>query len=100
MKKEAKPTDVVLEIKDLWVHDARGLIAVKGVNFSVSKGEIVGIAGVEGNGQSELVEALTGLRDTSRGQIFLKVKVLRNFHLESEEEQALHIYQKIVRIQV
>ena len=73
-KKEAKPTDVVLEIKDLWVHDARGLIAVKGVNFSVSKGEIVGIAGVEGNGQSELVEALTGLRDTSRGQIIFEGK--------------------------
>ena len=73
-KKEAKPTDVVLEIKDLWVHDARGLIAVKGVNFSVSKGEIVGIAGVEGNGQSELVEALTGLRDTSRGKIIFEGK--------------------------
>ena len=73
-KEDAKPTDVVLEVKDLWVHDARGLIAVKGINFSVAKGEIVGIAGVEGNGQSELVEALTGLRDTSKGEIVFEGK--------------------------
>ena len=68
-KTKAKPKDTVLEVKKLWVHDPRGLIAVKGVSFNVCEGEIVGIAGVEGNGQTELVEALAGLRSTSRGEI-------------------------------
>jgi simple sugar transport system ATP-binding protein len=60
-KDEANPKDEILNVNDLWVHDARGLLAVKGVNMNIRQGEIVGIAGVEGNGQTELVEALTGL---------------------------------------
>ena len=68
-KTKAKPKDTVLELQELWVHDARGLVAVKGVSFNVCEGEIVGIAGVEGNGQTELVEAIAGLRSTSRGKI-------------------------------
>ena len=68
-KDEAKPEEEILNVEDLWVHDARGLLAVKGVSLNIRKGEIVGIAGVEGNGQSELVEALTGLRKTSQGSI-------------------------------
>ena len=66
-KEEAKPTEKVLEVKNLWVHDARGLLAVKNLSLDVHKGEIVGIAGVDGNGQTELVEALSGLRPTSKG---------------------------------
>src|SRR5512132_2533136 len=63
--------DVLLEIDDLHVLDDRGLPAVKGVSLSVRAGEIVGIAGVDGNGQSELIEALTGLRKRESGRIII-----------------------------
>ena len=68
-KEEAQPKEEILNVQDLWVHDARGLLAVNGVSLSINAGEIVGIAGVEGNGQSELVEALTGLRKASKGTV-------------------------------
>ena len=91
-KEKSKPTDVVLEVKDLWVHDARGLVAVKGVNFEVAKGEIVGIAGVDGNGQTELVEALAGLRDTSRGEILFEGKnIEKNSPRQRRREGLAHI---------
>ena len=73
-KEEAKPTEKVLEVKNLWVHDARGLLAVKNLSLDVHKGEIVGIAGVDGNGQTELVEALSGLRPTSKGEVIFDGK--------------------------
>ncbi len=66
-----EPKDVVFEVEDLWVKDNRGLDAVKGVSFSVRAGEIVGIAGVAGNGQTELVEAITGLRKVEKGKVRL-----------------------------
>jgi simple sugar transport system ATP-binding protein len=59
----------LLEVHDLEVRDARGLPAVRGVRFDVCAGEIVGIAGVEGNGQHELIECLAGLRPPARGQM-------------------------------
>ncbi len=59
-KPPAEPLDLVLEVRDLEIEGKHGK-AVKGVNFSVRAGEIVGIAGVEGNGQTELMEALAGL---------------------------------------
>jgi general nucleoside transport system ATP-binding protein len=61
--------DVLLEVEDLWVSDDRGIEKVRGVSFAVCAGEIVGIAGVDGNGQTELIEALTGLRRAERGVI-------------------------------
>jgi simple sugar transport system ATP-binding protein len=61
--------DVLLEVEDLWVSDDRGIEKVRGVSFEVRAGEIVGIAGVDGNGQSELIEALTGLRRATRGVV-------------------------------
>jgi simple sugar transport system ATP-binding protein len=70
-KPPAKPSDVVLRVENLWVKDYRKLDAVKGISFEVRGGEIYGIAGVAGNGQTELVEALTGLRKPERGRIFL-----------------------------
>jgi len=66
-KAPAQPGQPVLEIGALEVLDARGLPAVRGLSLTVRAGEIVGIAGVEGNGQAELVEALTGLRRWSAG---------------------------------
>lgn len=70
-KPQARASDVVLRVENLWVKDYRKLDAVKGVSFEVKKGEIYGIAGVAGNGQSELVEALTGLRKPEKGKVFL-----------------------------
>jgi simple sugar transport system ATP-binding protein len=61
--------DVVLEVEDLAVTDDRGVRAVDGVSFAARAGEIFGIAGVDGNGQSELVEAITGLQTADEGRI-------------------------------
>lgn len=61
-KKDATPKEVVLEAKDLVVDSKNPKHSIKNISFQVRAGEIVGIAGVEGNGQSELVEAITGLR--------------------------------------
>jgi ABC-type uncharacterized transport system ATPase subunit len=71
-KTPAKPGDVVLEIDDLHVLDDRKLEAVKGVTFDVRAAEIVGIAGVDGNGQRELVEAIMGLRRPTSGTVSLE----------------------------
>jgi general nucleoside transport system ATP-binding protein len=70
VEKEAPKTgDVLLDVKDLRVLDDRGLEAVRGVSFQVRAGEIVAIAGVDGNGQTELIDAITGLRKTEEGTI-------------------------------
>jgi simple sugar transport system ATP-binding protein len=66
-KSIADPGDVVLKIDELEVNDDRGQIALDGLSFEVRAGEILGVAGVEGNGQRELVEAITGLRKPSVG---------------------------------
>ncbi|WP_230972327.1 ABC transporter ATP-binding protein [Archaeoglobus neptunius] len=63
--------DVVLKVQNLWVRDDRGLFAVRGVSFTIREGEILGIAGVSGNGQRELEEAIAGIRKVHRGSIFL-----------------------------
>jgi simple sugar transport system ATP-binding protein len=68
-KGAAAPGDVVLKLSDLTVADERDLVAVDGVDLEVRAGEIVALAGVQGNGQTELVEAITGLRHTLRGSI-------------------------------
>ncbi|TGV56441.1 ABC transporter ATP-binding protein [bacterium M00.F.Ca.ET.141.01.1.1] len=62
----------VLEVKDLWARDDRRLPAVRGASFTVRAGEVVGIAGVAGNGQTELAEVLSGLRPASHGEAWLK----------------------------
>jgi simple sugar transport system ATP-binding protein len=68
-KPPGTPGEEILHIEDLHVADNRGLPAVKGITLSVRAGEIFGIAGVEGNGQTELVEAITGLRKPRQGFI-------------------------------
>jgi simple sugar transport system ATP-binding protein len=68
-KAPAQPGEPLLEVKDLVVVDERGLAACRGASFDVKAGEIVGIAGVDGNGQTELIEALTGLRHPASGTI-------------------------------
>jgi general nucleoside transport system ATP-binding protein len=68
-KTAATPSDPLLRVEDLVVLDDRGLEAVRGVSFEVRAGEIVGIAGVDGNGQTELIDGLTGLRTTQSGRV-------------------------------
>ena len=71
-KSAAIPGDEILNVVNLQVHDDRGLPAVEGVSFGLQRGEILGIAGVQGNGQTELVEALTGMRAIDGGRVFIK----------------------------
>lgn len=71
-KEEAQPKEVVLEISDLVVNENRGVPAVKELSLDVRAGEIVGIAGIDGNGQSELIQAITGLRKVKSGSIKIK----------------------------
>jgi general nucleoside transport system ATP-binding protein len=68
-KRPSEPAETLLEVEDLHVTDLRDLEAVRGVSFSVRAGEIVGIAGVDGNGQTELIDAIAGLRKPGLGRI-------------------------------
>lgn len=70
-KKAATPGESVLSVRDLVVLDPDGRVVVDAVSFDVRAGEVVGIAGVQGNGQTELVETLTGLRATNSGEVRL-----------------------------
>ena len=71
-KVAADPKEVILSIKDLVVNENRGIPAVKGLSLDVRAGEVVGIAGIDGNGQSELIQAITGLRKVKSGEILIK----------------------------
>jgi ABC-type uncharacterized transport system ATPase subunit len=75
-KPASQPGDTLLELRNLNVKDDRGLPAVRDVSFQVKAGEIVGIAGVEGNGQSELIEAITGLRPSTSGEVVVGGRVI------------------------
>jgi simple sugar transport system ATP-binding protein len=70
-KKPANPGEVFLSVRNLTVKDNRGVVMVDNVSFDVRDGEIVGIAGVAGNGQSELLEAITGIRKPTSGEIWI-----------------------------
>ncbi|MEW5988459.1 MAG: ABC transporter ATP-binding protein [Chloroflexota bacterium] len=70
-KQAARPGEVVLDVQGLTVRDERGVEVIKNVSFQVRAGEILGIAGVQGNGQTELAEALSGLRAAQSGHIYL-----------------------------
>lgn len=69
IEKSGEPGEVLLEVDDLHVADNRGLEAVDGISLAVRAGEILGIAAIEGNGQSELLEAITGLRRADSGRV-------------------------------
>ncbi|MCF6344434.1 MAG: ATP-binding cassette domain-containing protein, partial [Devosiaceae bacterium] len=73
-KGKANPQEIKLEVKNLEIKDDIGVTRVKGVSFNVRAGEIVGIAGVSGNGQSELLEAISGMRKQSSGEILVNGK--------------------------
>ncbi|MBE1553403.1 ABC transporter ATP-binding protein [Sporosarcina limicola] len=93
-KGPSHPTEEILHIENLVVEDYRGIEKVKGLNLSVRKGEIVGIAGIDGNGQSELIEAITGLRKVKSGKIKLNSKDITGKHPREITESGLgHIPQ-------
>ncbi|WP_117152422.1 ABC transporter ATP-binding protein [Paraliobacillus quinghaiensis] len=93
-KTPPKPKDVVLSIKDLQVKDIRNAMMVKGLNLDVKAGEIVGIAGIDGNGQTELIEAITGLRPSESGEILLNNKAITNMSPRKVTESGIsHIPQ-------
>lgn len=77
-KKNQEPGEVVLDVKNLHAKDYRDVEIVKGLNLQVRRGEIVGLAGVDGNGQTELVEVLTGLRKGESGEVKVLGKDLFN----------------------
>ena len=77
-KKEMTPGELVLEVKNIHARDYRGVEILRGLNLNVRRGEIVGLAGVDGNGQTELVEILTGLRKAEEGEITLLGKDVYN----------------------
>ena len=75
-KGEAKPGAIKLQVKNLTVKDTRGVTMVDNVSFDVRAGEIVGVAGVAGNGQSELIEAISGIRRAISGSVELDGKAI------------------------
>ena len=79
-KEASHPKEVVLSIKDLVVNENRGVPAVKNLSLDVRAGEIVGIAGIDGNGQSELIQAITGLRKIESGSVELKGQSIVGLH--------------------
>ncbi|OFK71615.1 heme ABC transporter ATP-binding protein [Streptococcus sp. HMSC034E03] len=80
VKQAPQPKEVVLSIKDLVVNENRGIPAVKNLSLDVRAGEIVGIAGIDGNGQSELIQAITGLRKIESGSVELKGQSIVGLH--------------------
>lgn len=81
--------DVVFAVENLLVRGNRGEDAVKDFSFELRKGEILGIAGVDGNGQSELVETLTGLRKEQSGHIYLNNQNITEFSIKERFEAGL-----------
>jgi ABC-type uncharacterized transport system ATPase subunit len=72
----AHPKETILTVNELKAMDDRGIMSLNGATFTVRSGEVLGVAGVEGNGQTELVEVLTGLRPAAGGDLFLENKSL------------------------
>lgn len=77
-KDYGRPGEKILEVKDVWIPSQKESSKIRGLSLSVKEGEIVGIAGIDGNGQSELIEAITGLRRTEKGQVLLNGRDVTN----------------------
>jgi len=88
-KKPANPGEEVFKIENLNVMGGRGIQAVKNVSLSAKSGEILGVAGVEGNGQTELIEAITGLRQAESGKILLNGVDISSFPVRKRNEYGL-----------
>src|SRR5260221_623374 len=88
-KKPAKPGAVAFRVENLSALSDRGVPALKDVSFELRQGEILGIAGVEGNGQSELVEVLAGTRKASGGKVWLGDKDVTTYNARDEREAGI-----------
>ncbi len=88
-KEEAHPGNPILEIRNLSVKNSKGVLGVKDFSLSIRSGEIVGLAGVDGNGQSELIEAITGLRPIESGSISLKGKEISALDIAARNEMGM-----------
>ncbi|MBZ4667644.1 MAG: transporter family protein [Defluviitaleaceae bacterium] len=88
-KEDPALKDVYLKVENLKVKDNRGLDAVKNVSFEIRGGEILGLAGVDGNGQTELVEAITGLRKIDSGKVILNGQEIQNLDVRKRSEVGL-----------
>lgn len=80
-KKEKEPGEVVLKVEDISVMNNKKVLGVKNFSLEVKAGEILGLAGVEGNGQSELIEAITGMRQVKSGKIYFKNEDITNMSI-------------------
>jgi simple sugar transport system ATP-binding protein len=85
-KKPAKPGAAVLKVENLSAASDRGVPALKGVSFELHEGEILGIAGVEGNGQSELMEVIAGTRHASGGRVLLGDRDITTYDARTERD--------------
>ncbi len=90
-KKPAAPGEVMLAVENAKVRDSKGVLRVNGVSLSVRAGEIVGIAGVAGNGQSELLEALSGIRQLESGRTVLKGEDISARNVALDARQIRHL---------
>ena len=88
-KTEAKPGEVICEIENLNVNNNKKVLGLKDFSINIRKGEILGIAGVEGNGQTELVEAITGLRKVESGKILFNGQDITNFKIRERIEAGI-----------
>lgn len=77
-EQQVRQAQTALALENLWAHNDRGLDAIRGITLQVFEGEILGLAGVDGNGQSEMAEVLTGLRKVTSGRILVQGKELAN----------------------
>ncbi len=77
-KKKIDAGQIILEARDICANNEKGLAALKGITFDIREGEVLGIAGVAGNGQRELAEVITGLRQSTKGSLFINNKELTN----------------------
>jgi simple sugar transport system ATP-binding protein len=96
-KPPARPRQPVLEVRRLEVLDDQAVRRVKGVSFDVRAGEIVGIAGVSGNGQSELLDALAGIRPPARGEILLRGVPITNC-AQARGQRLAHVPEDRLRV--
>lgn len=83
------PQNVILEVNDLNVNNDRGLPAVNGANFVLRSSEILGIAGIEGNGQTELIEVIAGLRKATKGDVVYKDEKIGHWSIRKRREKGI-----------
>lgn len=88
-KSYGKAGQTILEVKDVWVSSNKETSKIRGMSLHVKEGEIVGIAGIDGNGQSELIEAITGIRKVEKGSVILNGKDITNFNPKKVRDAGL-----------